>query len=99
MTRDEWLDLPREVREAIRKVESKARARGASYGCRVFGPDNPRVYLRMLAIYRDAYIMNLSSRIRYEVDHVKPLAKGGRHHPDNMAIIPMVENRRKGAKH
>lgn len=99
MTRTEWLRLPREVREAIRKVESKARARGTRYGCRVFGPESTRVYLRMLAVYRDCYILNLRGRERYEVDHIRPLAKGGRHHPDNMAIIPMVENRRKGAKH
>ena len=31
----------------------------------------------------------------WEVDHVIPLSKGGKHHPDNLQIIPMEENRRK----
>lgn len=99
MTRDEWLTLPREVREAIRKPESKSRARGVKYGCRVVGPERPILYRRMLAIYRDCLLLNMKGGTRYEVDHVMPLAKGGRHHPDNLAIIPMIENRRKGAKH
>lgn len=34
----------------------------------------------------------------YEVDHIMPLAKGGLHHPDNLQILPMIENRKKGSK-
>lgn len=98
MTRTEWLRLPREVREAIRKVESKARARAKGYGSRAYGPESPRVYMRMLAVYRDCYVLNLSGRERYEVDHIVPLVKGGKHHHSNLAIIPMRENRSKGAR-
>lgn len=34
----------------------------------------------------------------YEVDHIIPLAKGGLHHPDNLQILSMSENRKKGCK-
>lgn len=34
----------------------------------------------------------------YEVDHIIPLAKGGLHHPDNLQILSMSENRKKGSK-
>lgn len=31
----------------------------------------------------------------YEVDHIIPLSKGGKHHEDNLQYLPMLENRRK----
>lgn len=31
----------------------------------------------------------------WEVDHIIPLSKGGLHHPDNLQIIPKIENRKK----
>ena len=36
--------------------------------------------------------------VEYHVDHRIPLSKGGKHHPDNLWVIPAVENLRKGAK-
>lgn len=36
--------------------------------------------------------------IQYHVDHIIPLAKGGRHHPDNLRVISASDNVRKGAK-
>jgi 5-methylcytosine-specific restriction endonuclease McrA len=33
-----------------------------------------------------------------EVDHIIPLAKGGLHHPDNLQILTMTENRKKWCK-
>jgi uncharacterized protein YxeA len=33
-----------------------------------------------------------------EVDHIKPLAKGGLHHPDNLQILSKSENRKKWCK-
>lgn len=35
----------------------------------------------------------------YEVDHIKPISKGGEHHPDNLQILPMDMNRKKGASY
>lgn len=34
----------------------------------------------------------------YEVDHIKPLARGGLHHQDNLQYLPWLENKRKGDK-
>lgn len=35
---------------------------------------------------------------RMHVDHIKPLSKGGEHHQDNLQIIPIGINMRKGVK-
>jgi 5-methylcytosine-specific restriction endonuclease McrA len=32
------------------------------------------------------------------VDHIQPIAKGGLHHPDNLQILTMEENRKKWMK-
>lgn len=34
----------------------------------------------------------------YEVDHIYPLSKGGKHHMSNLQYLPISENRRKGSK-
>lgn len=34
----------------------------------------------------------------YEVDHIVPLSKGGKHHPSNLQYLTISENRKKGAK-
>ena len=34
----------------------------------------------------------------YEVDHIKAIASGGLHHPDNLQILSMIENRKKWMK-
>jgi len=36
--------------------------------------------------------------IKYHVDHIEPLASGGRHHPGNLQVITAGDNMRKGAK-
>ena len=36
--------------------------------------------------------------IPHEVDHIIPICKGGLHHPDNLQILTMKENREKGGK-
>ena len=46
----------------------------------------------MQAIYK------MAQELGYEVDHIRPISKGGLHHPDNLQIIPAKENRRKSAK-
>jgi len=35
----------------------------------------------------------------YHVDHIKPLSKGGLHHPDNLQILPADLNFKKGARY
>jgi hypothetical protein len=34
----------------------------------------------------------------YEVDHIIPVSKGGKHHEDNLQYLPIAENRRKRDK-
>lgn len=35
----------------------------------------------------------------YHVDHIIPLAKGGKHHPDNLQYLPAIENLKKGSRY
>ena len=37
--------------------------------------------------------------VKYEVDHIQPLSKGGLHHPDNLQILEVSLNRSKNAKY
>ena len=34
----------------------------------------------------------------YEVDHIKPISKGGLHHQDNLQYLTIKENRKKSNK-
>lgn len=53
---------------------------------------------RVLAIYAErARLQRLTGR-KYRVDHVVPLTAGGRHHPDNLRVIPAAYNLAKHAK-
>jgi len=50
-------------------------------------------------IYSICSLMNkLSTNVKWHVDHIIPLSKGGLHHPDNLQILEAVANLRKGAK-
>ncbi len=40
-----------------------------------------------------------STGIKYVVDHIKPLSKGGLHHQDNLQVITMEDNLRKFNKY
>jgi hypothetical protein len=53
---------------------------------------------RLVEIYAAARRLTVETGIPHHVDHVQPLAQGGRHHPDNLQILPAVDNIRKGAK-
>jgi len=48
------------------------------------------------ALYRKAQEMTLRFGEPYHVDHIKPLAKGGAHHPSNLQILRRSENLVKG---
>jgi hypothetical protein len=50
------------------------------------------------AIYDEAKRLTQSTGILHHVDHVRPLAHGGRHHPTNLQILTATENLSKGAK-
>jgi 5-methylcytosine-specific restriction endonuclease McrA len=46
---------------------------------------------------RDFYIA-MSLGESFHVDHIIPLAKGGKHSADNLQVIPAIDNLRKGKK-
>jgi 5-methylcytosine-specific restriction endonuclease McrA len=43
----------------------------------------------------DILQMYISCPKGYEVDHITPISRGGKHHPDNLQILTMRENRKK----
>jgi len=54
--------------------------------------------MQVEAIYQLRIELTRATGVEYHVDHRIPLAKGGKHHPDNLWVIPAVDNLRKGAK-
>lgn len=50
------------------------------------------------ALYERAKSLTKETGIPHHVDHIKPLAAGGEHHPDNLQILTAEENLRKGSK-
>jgi hypothetical protein len=53
---------------------------------------------KIMAFYSEARAMTELTGEPYHVDHIKPLAKGGPHHPANLQVLRGVENQRKGAR-
>lgn len=49
-------------------------------------------------IYEECRRLSAETGIPHEVDHIIPIAKGGLHHQDNLQILTVTENRKKGAK-
>jgi 5-methylcytosine-specific restriction endonuclease McrA len=53
---------------------------------------------QILTIYEECTRISTETGIPHEVDHIIPICKGGLHHPDNLQILTMKENRSKGGK-
>jgi 5-methylcytosine-specific restriction endonuclease McrA len=49
-------------------------------------------------IYCEAKRLTEKTNIPYEVDHIIPISKGGKHHEDNLQILLCNENRKKNNK-
>tara|TARA_B100000161_G_C33498883_1_gene390669 strand:+ start:350 stop:973 length:624 start_codon:yes stop_codon:yes gene_type:complete len=50
-------------------------------------------------IYKERDLLNIHYGFcKYHVDHIIPLSKGGKHHPDNLQIILATQNLQKGSK-
>lgn len=80
----------------------KSRASAASYRARKLNSIEKLTqseYLKIKKIYEKCGRMNADDKdIKYHVDHIIPLSKGGLHHPDNLQILKAVDNLRKGCK-
>lgn len=48
--------------------------------------------------YIKAKLLSEQHGIKYEVDHIIPISKGGLHHQDNLQVISWIDNRKKGSK-
>jgi len=53
---------------------------------------------KIFSIYEECSRISLETGIPHEVDHIIPICKGGLHHPSNLQILTMKENRTKGSK-
>lgn len=53
----------------------------------------------VIALYAKARALTELVGEPYHVDHIKPLSKGGLHHPDNLQVLLGRDNLRKGAKY
>jgi len=53
---------------------------------------------QILTIYEECSRISAETGIPHEVDHIIPICRGGLHHPDNLQILTMEENRKKGGK-
>lgn len=54
---------------------------------------------RVLAVYERAARVSRKTGIVHHVDHDRPLARGGKHHPDNLIVLPADMNAAKGSKY
>ena len=55
-------------------------------------------YQRILFIYKECARITEETGVPHHVDHIHPISKGGKHHPDNLQILTAVENIRKRDK-
>jgi len=53
---------------------------------------------RILTIYKESAKLTEETGILHHVDHIHPISKGGKHHPDNLQILTATENIRKSNK-
>ena len=62
-------------------------------------PLTPTEHLRIDALYAEASRRTAETGTAYHVDHDAPLALGGKHHPDNLLVMPAAVNLAKGARY
>lgn len=78
---------------AAARARYKASKRAAAVG--LTAKDRQRI----AEMYAEAARRTRETGIKYHVDHDKPLARGGKHQPDNLLVIPASMNCAKGARY
>jgi hypothetical protein len=83
-------DEHRSVTRAVLSAKRRARMQEA------YDPTADKEAMR--EIYATARRMTKETGIQYDVDHIIPISKGGKHHQDNLQILTKTENLKKGTK-
>ena len=89
------------VRATMAKYPARVAANRAARRARVNAATVPltaseREYV--ISLYATARTLTELTGEQYHVDHIKPLAKGGVHHPSNLQVMRGKDNIKKGAK-
>lgn len=99
---DKWREEnPEKLKEQWRRYPEKNNARAAKRRALVKNqtPNLTEEQVKEIwTIYEECSKISIETGIQHEVDHIVPICKGGMHHPDNLQILTMKENRRKGGK-
>ena len=53
--------------------------------------------IELYQIYEEARRLTKTTGVQYHVDHIRPLAAGGTHHPKNLQVITAEENLKKNS--
>jgi hypothetical protein len=90
----------KELMEPYRTKE-KQNNKTYRYRSKKFG-DLPNLTLdeheKILEIYKECVRISEETGILHHVDHIIPISKGGKHHPNNLQILTATENIRKSNK-
>ena len=83
------------------RTKEKSNNKTYRYRAKKFGEApvlTPEEHQRILLIYQECARITEETGISHHVDHIHPISKGGKHHPDNLQILTATENIRKGNK-
>jgi 5-methylcytosine-specific restriction endonuclease McrA len=111
MTKERWAVNRERRREDIREHQKKYQKTEKGRVNQAVGSSKRRASVRkqtpeltqeevkrILSLYEECSRISIETGIPHEVDHIVPICKGGLHHPDNLQILTMEENRKKGGK-
>lgn len=83
----------------VHEKRGRHAARSAWARCKLKGALHPEAKRALIArIYIECCKKSIDEGIKYEVDHIVPIERGGKHHENNLQILTLLENRRKGRK-
>ena len=83
------------------RTKEKSNNKTYRYRAKKFGEApilTPEEHQRILLIYQECARITEETGVPHHVDHIHPISKGGKHHPDNLQILTAIENIRKGNK-